>query len=283
MERDDVGVSLDDDRPILLRDRRSSPVEPVDERALLEQLGLLRVDVLPPDGIVVREPAGAESEHPPARVGEREDQAGAERVVAAAVHEAGRAELLARVALLAGLPRDDVTAGGEPEAELAADPVVEVSTCKVVADRLPRRRLPEVALVEARGVLEQGQQPLTPAPVALVVVRALRVLELDAIPVGQHLDRLDEVEPLRLLHEREHVAALLAAEAVVGLPLRADGEARRPLVVERAAARVARADLAQLDARTDDLDDVRRRPDLVDRGVADQRHASAKRSVIPAT
>ena len=45
-ERDHVGVALDDDRPVLLRDRGPGEVEAVEHAALLEQLALGRVDVL---------------------------------------------------------------------------------------------------------------------------------------------------------------------------------------------------------------------------------------------
>src|SRR6185503_14501163 len=103
--------------------------------------------------------------------------------------------------------------------------------------------------------------------------RALLVLEGDPEAVGEPLDRLGEVEVLRLLDEAHDVAALPAAEAVVELLDGIDGEARRPLLVERAPAREARArGAAQRRARGDDLDDVGRRLDLGDARVLDPRH-----------
>ena len=39
-QRDHVGVPLDDDRPLLLRDRRPRQVEPVEDRRLVEELAL---------------------------------------------------------------------------------------------------------------------------------------------------------------------------------------------------------------------------------------------------
>src|ERR1035437_10146701 len=56
-----------------------------------------------------------------------------------------------------------------------------------------------------------------PAPLALLLTRdvaTLLVTQVDAGPAGQPLDRLDEAEPVDLLHELDRVAALGAAEAV---------------------------------------------------------------------
>ena len=75
-----------------------------------------------------------------------------------------------------------------------------------------------------------------------------------ADPVGQPLDRLDEGDVLDLLHERVHVAALTAAEAVEVAVVGPDVKRRRLLVVERAQPlqRVG-AGAAQLDVVADDL------------------------------
>ena len=93
-QRDHVGVALDHDRPVLLRDRRPSEVEAVENVALLEQLALGRVDVLPLQRVVVVELARLEPDHPAARVGEREHQPRREVVVAALVRQPGGAQLV---------------------------------------------------------------------------------------------------------------------------------------------------------------------------------------------
>src|SRR5206468_1781232 len=65
------------------------------------------------------------------------------------------------------------------------------------------------------GPVRVGQ----PFPLALFLARdvtALLVAQLDAGPRGQPLDRLDEAEPVDLLHELDDIAAFGAAETVPG-------------------------------------------------------------------
>ena len=66
-------------------------------------------------------------------------------------------------------------------------------------------------------------EAVAPLPLGLDPGRGLLVLERDAEPLGEPLDRPDEVEVLRLADERDDVAALAAAEAVVELVHRVDG------------------------------------------------------------
>ena len=105
----------------------------------------------------------------------------------------------------------------ETEPELAADRLAEPAALEVVAHGHSGRRLPEVALVERGRLVEHRVQPVAPLPRLLLLRRRLLVLERDAEPLRQPLDRLGEVEVLRLADERDHVAALAAAEAVVEL------------------------------------------------------------------
>ena len=144
----------------------------------------------------------------------------------------------------------------QPEPELAADLLAEPAPGEVLAHRLARGGLPEVALVEARRLLEQREQPLAPLALGVLARRLVLVLQLDAEPLGEPLDRAREVEVLRLADERDRVALRAAAEAVVELVDRVHREARRPLLVEGAAGRPARAGLAQLRPPTDQLDHV---------------------------
>src|SRR5262249_19137057 len=60
MQRQDVGVSLHDNRPTRLGDRRFRPVDPVQQLALVEEVGLRRVDVL--GALVGAHRAAAEAE-----------------------------------------------------------------------------------------------------------------------------------------------------------------------------------------------------------------------------
>jgi hypothetical protein len=111
----------------------------------------------------------------------------------------------------------------------------------------------------------------------------LLILELDADAVGEPLDGLREGQYLALTNEPDQVAALAAAEAVEELVGSVHGEARRTLLVEGAAAGPACPDPAKLRPGRDDLDHIGAVDDLLDRGLLDQRHARANRSVIPAT
>src|SRR5439155_24280733 len=226
---------------------------------------------------------GLKADHVPAPIGERKEEPAREVVGPPAADESGRLELLARESLLERLRRHARPERCESESEFAADVFGEPALDEVRPRRLSLRRIPEVALVELRGVREQVAQPLLAPPPLLVLGRALLVLELDAVAIGQRLDGLGKVESFRLADEGDEVAALAAAEAVEELVGGVHGEARRPLLVERAAAGPARPDAAERRSCRDDLDHVGGRDHLLDRGLLDQCHARAKRSVIPAT
>ena len=88
---DHVGVALDDDRAVLLRDRGTREVEAVENAALLEEVALRRVDVLALERVVLAELSRLESDHPAACVGERKHQPWREVVVTALVRQPGSA------------------------------------------------------------------------------------------------------------------------------------------------------------------------------------------------
>ena len=101
-------------------------------------------------------------------------------------------------------------------------------------------------------------QPTAGGPLGAVAADvAVLAAQLDAVLVGEPLDRLDEAEPVDLHQERDDVAALLAAEAVEELTGRGDVERRRLLVVEGAQALLgAAAGVAQRDVGGDHLVDA---------------------------
>jgi hypothetical protein len=148
-----------------------------------------------------------------------------------------------------------------------------------------------VTFEERCGLVEQHAETALARASCLLPRRALLVFEGDAEPVGEPFDRPDEVQVLDLPDEADGVAAAPAAEAVVETVRCVDREARRLLLVERTASRVARALLAKGRVLGDDVDDVGALLDVLDRAVLDSRlvpysaaaYASAKRSVIPAT
>ena len=86
-ERDHVGVSLDDDSAFLLRDRSAREVEPVEDRRLVEELALRRVDVLPAERVVSAQLPRLEADDSTARVREREHQPLREVVAAPRVRQ----------------------------------------------------------------------------------------------------------------------------------------------------------------------------------------------------
>src|SRR5690606_8191507 len=100
---------------------------------------------------------------------------------------------------------------------------------------------------------------------------AILVSQFVAEPGGHALDRLGEAHVVHLLKEREDVAALAAAEAVVEADLRAHVKTRAALLVERAEAlhRPA-AGALERDVIAHDVGEVGARPDLVDIASSDQ-------------
>ena len=287
-QRDHVGVPLDHDRALLLRDRGACEVEAVEHVRLLEQLALGRVHVLPPERVVVAETACLEADHTTPSVCEREHEPEREVVVATLVGQPRRAQLVCGEAPRSRLRRQPST-GREPEPELLRDLLTEIAAREVLAHGPAGLGVPQVPLEEHRRLLEGLVEPVTMVLGAFRRGRGLLVLELNPEPVGQPFDRADEVEALRLAHEGDHVALGAAPEAEVVLVDGVHREARRALLVERAAARVAGSCLAQRGALGDDLHHVRRCAHVHDRCVLDARHqiepayASANRSVMPAT
>jgi hypothetical protein len=274
-QRDHVGIPLDDDRPILAGDRLLGEIEAVQEVALAEQLALRRVDVLRLQRVVPVELPGLEAADASAPVGQRKDDPALEVVVASPVCEPHREKLLLRVALLHRTRSEPRTARRVAEPELAADLLAETARREILARSDARLRLPEHAPIELRGALEQCPEPVVAPPLLLLLGRCFLVLELDAEAAGQRLDRADEVEVLRLLDERDRVAALAAAEALERPTPGRHGEARRPLLVEGAQALVRASCLAEAHDLLDEREDLHRRLDALDRFVLDARHQSS--------
>ena len=106
-------------------------------------------------------------------------------------------------------------------------------------------------MIERDGGVEHVAQAL-----ALRVLAAGSLAELDAGALRQAAQRLGEVDRVALHDEVEDVAAPAAAEALPGLARRRDRERRRLLAVERAQALEGGAGLAQLNGLADQVDEV---------------------------
>ena len=133
----------------------------------MEELALRGVDVFRLEGIVVTQLPCLEADHAAARVGEREEEAAAEVVVAAAADEPGSRELGPGEALLLRLAGQRRRERREPEPELPARLLAEPAPRQILPCGSARLRVPEVALVERGGLLEQGVEPVAPLPVGV--------------------------------------------------------------------------------------------------------------------
>ncbi len=129
--------------------------------------------------------------------------------------------------------------------------VGEAARVQVVERRLAVAALGQDAVVEGDRGVERVAQPL-----ALRVLAAGALAELDAGTRRQAAQRLGEVDRVALHDEVEDVAAAAAAEALPGFARRSDGERRRLLAVERAQALERGASLASWTRLADELNEV---------------------------
>src|SRR5213078_4333945 len=173
-----------------------------------------------------------EADDAPARVGDREEQPALEVVVAAAIDQPRAGQLLLHEPTLRGLARERRPARREAEPVFAADVFAEAPTRKVGPRIGAGLRLPEVALVErSRRVKHCVEAVASPSP-GVLFRGSLLVLERHVEALREPFDCADEVDAFGLLDERDRVTGGAAAEAVVEPFLGANGERRRPLVVE---------------------------------------------------
>ena len=107
------------------------------------------------------------------------------------------------------------------------------------------------AVVERDRGVEDVAQAL-----ALRILAAGALAELNAGALRQPAERLGKVDRVALHDEVEDVAAAAAAEALPALARGRDRERRRLLAVERAQALVRGARLAQLHGLADQIDEV---------------------------
>ena len=255
-----VGVALDDDRGAGLADLRLRPVQQVERAALVEERGRRGVEVLRALGVGAvgaLEDAAAQARGVAGRVADREDDPRPEAVVdaVAALARRGQARLdqLGRADLAALLqrPAQGVPVGRRPAQVRPLDRLVaEAALAQVGEGALARGRLRQDRVVEGDGRLDD----VVEVPAAGVLAGG-PLVDLDAGPAGQDLERLREGEAVAAHDEAEDVAALAAAEAVPALACGRDDEARRLLAVEGAEALEGGPRLLQRDRLPDDVED----------------------------
>ena len=258
VSRHHVGVPLDHHHAPLGRDVLAREVQAVEHLGLVVDRGLGGVEVLRAL-IRLQQTAGTEADRVPRDVPDRPDEPPAETVVDAALplgDDARSGQLILGEAALAQHGRDRVPAlGSESDAEALGRGAVEAPLGEETASHF-RRRGVELLAVVLLGDGVRIQQPTSGAEIRAVAAASggLLVVQLHAVAPGEHLDGLDEAEVVDLLHERDHVTPLAAAEAVPVAQLRADVEGGGLLVVEGAQA-LHRADpaRAQRDVLAHDL------------------------------
>ena len=125
-------------------------------------------------------------------------------------------------------------------------------------------------------LLVEVEELLAQRALLLARARALLVLDGDAVALAERLDGLGEGELLGFADERDRVARLAAAEALVEALVHIDVEGGRLLAVERAEALQPRAArLAQGDDARDHVGDVHAKLQVADAGGFDDGHGRA--------
>ncbi len=225
----DVRVALDDDRAARLGDVLLGEVDAVEDLGLPVDRRVGGVEVLGAVVVLVQL-ARAEADDLAADVADRPHQAAAEAVdgaAAALLGDAGQEEFLVGEALAAEVAGEVVPAlGAVADAEVFGGRLVEAALGEELAARVRLGAGGQLLHVPLRGDLVGLDQADALAALAGGVVAALLVPQGDAGLAGQALDRLGEGEVVDLHHERDGVAAFLAAEAVEESLARADLEGR---------------------------------------------------------
>ena len=264
---DHVEVPLHQEDAALLPNGPASRVESVEQGALAEVVGLVRVDVL--RRVVAQGPAAerqqparwrADGKHEPVP----EPVVGTIRVLPAARDqprglEVGHRQAATQVAheRLPSVRREtDAEPGDQLRRHLAPAQVV-----------LRHRLGPQLAAEEGVGRVEGGLDPLGPVGPRLVAGGRSRPRQRHPVAVGHVFDRGGEVVSRQFHVQAEGVAAGAAAEAVVELPLRIERQGGRLLLVERAQGDEALAPALDLRVLAGDVDDVDRLAHRVQRLV----------------
>ena len=225
----DVALDKDDVLPLALL----GEVQPVEHAALAVNDGLGRVHIFCARVVFIHD-ASAEGDHVAAYVDDGENKTLAEFVVhaaALALHDQSRGEQLGFGVALSGHRREQavplIGACAEPEVDRrpARDPpLVQVFRAGLAA------LIVQQLVVEACRVAVELQKPRAQA--AALALLLLGNGQIRAL--GEKTHRVGEGQVLLLHDEADDAAALLAAEAVIDLLVRRDGERARLFVVKGA-------------------------------------------------
>ena len=234
VERDHVHLPFDHDHPLRLAAGGCGMVEIEQGTALVEQGRVGRVQIF---GLALAEDPGGKGDHPPARVADRKGDAAAEPVIRLAIAVLGRdqqpgldqpfdAEFLERPLELAAPIR------GEAEAEAGRRRGAHPALVQIGARLSP---LDAAELIDEPG-LRRLHDAVEPGR-SLGPCLGPRIGGGHLHPGGirKLLHRIHEGEPARIGQPADRIAMRLAAEAMIEALLVIDVEARRLLVVKRAA------------------------------------------------
>ncbi len=179
--------------------------------------------------------AAAEADDPAAAVSDREHDAVAESVIALAVvvlNQPGLVQPADRLRVRAELVEQVGPARrGEADPELGGDLAADAPAAQILGAAGRVGVAAQLPGIEAGGLFERV---VDRAEIGAAVFAGL-ARDLEADRLGQGLDRLGEVQTFVLHQKAERGAVRPAAEAVIELLARADGEGGGLLVVEGAA------------------------------------------------
>ena len=273
VERDHVGVPLNDQTPAGFHDLALRAVERVEHLGLLVDRALGRVQVLRP--ILGAHLARAERDRVAGEVVDREHHASAETVdqpaVLAARAQAGVGDLLLGKSFPLEVGHESVPLR-EREADLEQLQGLfgEPSLLQEVGARVGcfRRALQRLVVV-SRSLAVRIHEARAAAVRGPVGVGKLLVMEIHTGHLREPLDRFHERQVLDLLDEPDGVAAFAAAEAVPEAFGGVQRERRRLLGVEGAQRLVEASGALHLHVFRSDVDQARAPADLLEVGVAD--------------
>ena len=260
---DAVQLPLHHNRGSLVRHRPARFINSEQHTAFSEQRGLRAVHIFAALIIWINQPP-AEANHPPRLIENGKHEPFSEPVInrspLRAGHQSGLLHQLERNFLLRGPFLQRVkTVGGKSDLKGGYGFRLQPAGSQISAPGLTALMLHQNAVIELRDPFVDFEQ--------LALVRAFSVtvfkIQLHADAVGQHLQSDHEIDLLIFLNKTDHIAAGVAAEAVIDLPVGTHRKRRGFLFVKRAERLKARPGILERKVRTDYIRNIVARPDFI--------------------
>ena len=276
--RDEVELAFADDGVAGVENRALGFVEAEENFALGENRRLWRVDVFR-HFFVARQNASAETHDAALLIANREHQPPSETVVMTAGFflfddEAGLLDSFERKTFaLRPVHRVVPQFRRGTDAELFDRVRRDAALGEIIAGKLAGGFVGETVLPARRELFVNVEQLILEMPRFLRAGRVLK-FQRNFRALREPAHGVHEADVLVFLDEGEHVAALVAAEAMEDLLVRIDVEARRLFLMKRAERGEVRAGFFQRQIRADDVHDVAGGADLLaGRGGKESGHA----------